>query len=390
MFFRKKKESFFDSFANILPDYSFHRTDGDFQTRLSPVPAEECKKKQDVFQAVKKDYLTNLQRTSFAKSDIWQTYIVPRYKDLFDAFSANDDKKASDYMENMFINGATGGFATYSYEIDEALKTNDTLNKNLAKFYMDTLVNFAEYLGAIPIENQEQGYFGASLLENPDSLLDLIENKLKLKIVFPKYKKGLMAVKTSRGFFTNRDIVYLYLALKIKDIFSDNSNPKICEIGGGIGLLAYYCDLIGIKNVTLVDIVSTSIFSGYFLRENLAHREFSSGSFQNSEAIKFLLPEDFMALNDTYFDMVINCDSFLEINAEVVRDYLFQTKKITDKFYSVNQEANRQMWNLQDKQNVVSELIAACNTGQGKCFKRLSRNLFWLRRGYVEEFYEIV
>jgi hypothetical protein len=81
------------------------------------------------------------------------------------------------------------------------------------------------------------------------------------------------------------------------------------------------------------------------------------------------------------FDVVLNQDSIPEMSPAAGRAYIDRIKQIAPSFYSVNQEASA--LNTQTgRQLRVPELIRDAGG-----YRRLSRNLFWLRDGYVEEFY---
>jgi hypothetical protein len=81
------------------------------------------------------------------------------------------------------------------------------------------------------------------------------------------------------------------------------------------------------------------------------------------------------------FDLVINQDSIPEMSPATGRAYIDRIKEIAPAFYSVNHEASAM--NLRaDRQLRVPEIIRAAGG-----YTRRSRNLFWLRDGYVEEFY---
>jgi hypothetical protein len=74
--------------------------------------------------------------------------------------------------------------------------------------------------------------------------------------------------------------------------------------------------------------------------------------------------------------LLINEDSMPEIPESVVKDYLAWVKpKLTGVFFSYNQETHKE-------QTLVAKAVIEAGG-----YKRLSRHLSWLRRGYVEEVY---
>ncbi len=272
--------------------------------------------------------------------------------------------------------------------MDKFLK-GTTYITNFYLYYMDSLVNLAEYLNLIPVECTEQNVYGQALSLKPEFYIQAIEKELQKKLPFPSFQPGFYGIKTKQGFFSDRHFVYIYLALSIKEYLKDIKNPKICEIGGGSGLLAYYLDWLGIKDITIIDLPTVSMISAYFLQRNMPHREFlfqdSNKIHTSPEAIKLLIQDCVHTIPDKHFDLVINCDSMPEIDSAVVKLYLLHIRRISARFYSINQESNAARWlNTSEKQNIVSHMIREMGG-----FKRHSRNLFWIRPGYVEEFYTV-
>ena len=164
------------------------------------------------------------------------------------------------------------------------------------------------------------------------------------------------------------------------------AETPVCELGSGVGYLAYYCYLMGIKNVTLVDIPSVRATAACFLMQNMQGTRFffsdCSECWSNAPGIRLVLPEHLGSVPRQHFEVLVNCDSLPEMSADVATDYVQRIPSLCRNFLSINQEAAGKMWHLDMKQNKVSELV---NTASG--FQRVSRNLFWLRKGYVEEVY---
>ena len=378
--------------SSLLPLATHLIIKDDFQSVLTKSPICADKKDKEIYNVLKKVILDRIKQKKDSENydDLWQYYIVPKYADFLQSVIDNKDDKAIKILNHMFDNELVYGF-----------ESTNVIHGNLSKLekksihlrYMSSLVDLCEYLQLIPVENIEQNQLGKYILQNPDDLLDLIEAKLGIKIKFPTFKNNQLAIQTKRGSFTFRDISYLYIAIKIKEFFPDKTNIKVCEIGGGMGYLAYYLDIFGIKDVTIVDIPTTSNVSAWFLMKSLPEREFlfetDEEIFSDNKKIKLVMPETFLSAPDDYFDIVINCDSLPEINANIATNYLKTIQRVAKQFYSINQEAEMNMWSLNQKQNVIHKLINNIELNNKKSFVRLTRNLFWLRRGYVEELYII-
>lgn len=383
----KQKNNSWNNLAKKIILYSFHTANkkipANFGKLFNPVGSDDLK----IINKIKSIYKQNEEVFEIKSgNDIWQNYIIPMNQNFLDNLKNDNENELHEFLHNLFCNDAGYGFISLPKEWSGPLENNEQFQESLKLFFMDTLVCFAEWLGVIPIENIEQNVYGEAVCLDPEYLLNLIEQKLGFEIKFPEFQNGMYGILTSKGAFLNRHFIYLYIALKIKEICKNISNPRICEIGGGVGLLAYYCDLIGLKDITIIDIPTVSLISSYFLMKNLPNRQFlfssDTNKYKNKKAIKLLFPKYFNEAPAKQYDIVVNCDSLPEINVNEAKNYVESIKKNSRLFYSINQEAKN--LNVEENQNLVHELID--NVGG---FNRKSRNLFWLRRGYVEELYEI-
>jgi hypothetical protein len=83
------------------------------------------------------------------------------------------------------------------------------------------------------------------------------------------------------------------------------------------------------------------------------------------------------------FDVVLNQDSFPEIDRTVVRKYLHDIRRATRKYFlSINHEAETPTGSSGFRHLVVGDIV---NEVGG--FERLHRFPCWVRPGYVEELY---
>lgn len=75
-----------------------------------------------------------------------------------------------------------------------------------------------------------------------------------------------------------------------------------------------------------------------------------------------------------HYDIIVNMDSFPEFGIDLAEEYAAKIKKSTKKFLSINHEG---------------EAYSARDIfGNDPDLKSYSRFPFWLRKGYVEEFFE--
>ena len=123
--------------------------------------------------------------------------------------------------------------------------------------------------------------------------------------------------------------------------------------GGGVGHLTYWLNKLGFTDITYVDLPTVTISAMYFLETN------------GITDTKFVSTEDF----DGKFDLVINVDGLTQYSKMAAENYMSKIEAGTKHFMSVNREFDEFR---------VSDICG---------MRRISRNQFWLRRGYVEEDY---
>jgi hypothetical protein len=238
----------------------------------------------------------------------------------------------------------------------------------------DVFLGVMEYCGLCGPQNHEQG---ASFVATP--IESFIKN-LPAEIIPPQWQGGLWGLKTSRGIFSDRDLISLYIALKIREKFPVEET-RILEIGGGAGYTAYWLYQLGFRNIFMVDIPSVAACQAYQLAANIGAENISLPHENQEAAVKFISIEQIPHRVDN-FDLVINCDSMPEMDKESLNTYLDFISNHARSFYSINQESRGTHGGV--NQHVVRSVIK--NEYQGR-LTRIDRSKFWLRDGYAEEWY---
>lgn len=238
---------------------------------------------------------------------------------------------------------------------------------------IDKLISLCESLGVLRLDNPEYHKKRYRDLDI-EKLIHKIEKKIKFKLKFKNPFPGEKGIKTSRGIISEREIQAIYQAHKIKEMmnFYKYKIKNVLEFGGGLGRTAYYCYKFGIKNYTLVDLLVPRICQINYLSRLIDEKKIISKpklSDFNKKNIKIISPE-FLFSNHIKFDLVFNCDSFTEIDFKNQKKYQKYLQKNSKIFYSINHEYNRYK---------VGDFFKTKNLTE------YSRNLYWLKRGYVEE-----
>lgn len=281
---------------------------------------------------------------------------VGRQSQIINALKNRNIDILHDTLKNLFSSTLTHGTAQGDDHYNQ-LVNNQSMQRNFCQLTYDKLITLLEMFDIIPYFSPEEYYyvkrFDNYFKLSPDELLEYVEKKFNFDISAPKYSGNLIGLQTKYGLYNERDFMSMCIALLISQKFPDK-NIKICEIGGGVGHLAYYLYKLGYKNVTIVDLPTISVSQMYFLSTNL-----------DDNSVDLIAPKDFTG----EYDVVINVDSMTEMNIDSAKEYCSKMKDKTGYFVSINHETNP--FRVKD----VCEM------------KNISRHPFWLRKGYVFEEY---
>jgi hypothetical protein len=313
--------------------------------------------------------------------DVWTTIVDTHHGDLA-SLREGRLREADDILARAFTT-ALGHGIQQEHNSTSALRESEPFRNFVMAEYVDKLVALAESVRAIPVYNPEVGKeFSPFLKKSPDELLDRIEQKIGVAIKAPPFQLGVWGLKTRRGIFTGRDFMALYTALRIRSLLP-RRDARICEIGGGVGYLAYYCRFLSLHDVTIVDLPTVGALQGYFLMHNIgADRVSLSGEPAVADSVKLWCPAEFHS-DQHRWDIVVNTDSLPELGRATALSYLGRIAKMGATFFSINQESRiPRTAKRNDQQERVADL---CDKANG--FDCVYRAPYWLRRGYVEEFY---
>lgn len=241
---------------------------------------------------------------------------------------------------------------------------------------IDKILNFAEFLGILRHNNPEQYRI---IFEKPnlDVLISEIERKINLELEFKNVFPGEKGIQTQKGIISSREIQAIYQAYRINEISKKNNFKSILEIGGGLGRTAYYCYKFGIKDLTIVDLLIPRVcqlnYLSRVLNEETILNEKQIKEIDGLEdKIKIISP-NYLFNNEEKYDLVFNSDSFTEIDTLSQVKYVNFISENTKYFYSINHECNK---------NKVSDLFSK------KKINEFNKNLYWLRKGYLEEHFK--
>lgn len=319
--------------------------------------------------------------------DIW-TAIARRQRVFFEILRSNDAGRLAVYLCNMSRHDATHG--TVQGEIEyRHLKRSVFYRAYIARMAKDKLISLAEGVGAIECENPEQGSWGRTRHISEIDLAQKIEATIGISIIPPAIDGGLFKIGSDPYRFGERDCNAIYTAWLLRGLLPKAKSNAVCEIGGGVGRVAYWATRLGVESYTLLDLPHINVLQGFFLLKALPDANIllygENVDQATTTAASLQIMPDYTCRDGQHrsFDLVLNQDSFPEIDADIVANYLEWIKTSAVSFLSINHESRPNLGNGA-AQNNISQIVK-----QVGGFSREFRHLYWLRKGYVTELYRV-
>jgi hypothetical protein len=232
----------------------------------------------------------------------------------------------------------------------------------------DALVRLGEATGAIRCANPEAFAQGFPDPVDPEALLVALDDALGVRIAFPNPYAGEIGIQTSRGIVSFRAVTALYQAWRTRALVGPRA--RVAEIGAGLGRVAYFCRQLGFTDYTIIDLPLTAACQAHFLAATLGEGAISLQG-EPPAGVHIAAPEAFLGMSLGRFDLVVNVDSFTEMDREIATAYWKAITASARLLLSINHEANL---------FTVREMIAG-----DAALKQYARTPSWIRRGYVEE-----
>jgi hypothetical protein len=260
------------------------------------------------------------------------------------------------------------------YGFDNTCKSNEAnfaaewWQNWLKSIAYDKLVCLAEFLAISRVANPEVYYLGYPEPENCETILLGLEEYFGTKLSFPNPFANEIGLLTSRGVASDRALYALYQIARMKATAAHDM--RVVEIGAGLGRSAYYAYAAGINDYTIIDLPITNAVQSYFLASTLGEDKIALfGEEAQPNKILIYPPTSFLDSSNTY-DLAVNVDSITEMPMEIAKAYIKEISARASIFLSINHEFNN---------FTARELIIQSSP------KRMTRNLSWLRRGYIDE-----
>ena len=321
------------------------------------------------------------------RDDLWTT-ITASQSGFIRLLERGEASRLAAYLCNLSRQDAGRGIIQGDREY-EAIMRDPGYRRAIGLMTKDKLVSLAEAVGVLAVENPEQGTFGRSIHLDVDVLVRKISERLG-DIAPPDLDGGLLKLETAHGLFGERDLNAIFTAFLVKRLLGPSwSEADVCEIGAGTGRVAYWAVRTGVGHYTIFDLPHVNVVQGYYLLKGLGPEKVvlydESAPVNGSPRISVLPSHSIRDARTRRFDLVLNQDSFPEIHAATVREYLLWVRQVSrGRFLSINHES-RPRSAAGSVQLNVPDLVDEVGG-----FERVDRFPYWLRRGYVAELYEVV
>lgn len=336
--------------------------------RTEPMPVNDA--------SIVKRLLEAYQRSENEESrgnSMWSLFFTDRHAEIHKIFKTGQIDAAAAILRNPGSTDLFYGIDNLTATTQAPILKDGRHAVSLAIVCLDNLVRFGEAIGAVRLDYPESYYYASPKIWTAEAIVDAIESFIGKKLNFPNPYPDEFGVWTPRGVVSYRVPQALYQAWRIKQLLKDIPNPRVLEIGAGLGRTAYYAKLLGIENYTIVDLPLTGVCSGYFLARTLGEDKVvfhGEPALDAENKVKILTPADFLQDQNNY-DIIVNVDSFTEMDPNIARAYWNHIQASTKLFLSINHEFNSfTVKGLIDGSSYVEDSI---------------RMPYWMRNGYVEE-----
>jgi hypothetical protein len=292
--------------------------------------------------------------------------ITRGHSQLYGALEQHDPLALARVLANLFQSHITHGLAMGATGALVARHSQE----QYSAVWCDRLLRLAEGLGLTPVRSPEQSDLTAPLeMQSVDAAISEI---LGFDLRFPNVGAPY-GVRLGDTAFPDLCFTHAYVAWRIRQ---EHEGGHIAEIGGGFGALCYFMKP-SVQTYTIFDLPYTNVIQAYFLLKSGA----DVCLYGETKGRVRVLP--WWEINGAAtFDLVVNQDSIPEMPYEAGAAYIARIKQIAPIFYSVNQEA------AAANTHAMAQLSVPDLIKREGGYKRRSRNIFWLRDGYVEEVYQ--
>jgi hypothetical protein len=298
--------------------------------------------------------------------------------DFCAALERSDAEAVFGYLRGMFQSNLIWGLGFVAEEVTRTEHDRD----HYLRLLTDALVSLSECVGQLSVKCIEQ--------QGPEEWMRALDVDLEdvvralssygVNVSFP----GIAAAygSTLGGQFVTVDsVVQSALVWRLRQLGATPAS-SIVEIGGGYGCQALKALQAGL-HCRIYDLPWVNAVQGYFLGLGAGAGQVSLFG-ERPAAIQVLPHWKLGALPDRSVDFVVSANALAEMGRETASRYVRQIDRcLNGYFLSIGQEAQTR-YRETGPQNQVLSLVR-----QTERLRLVSRQLWWMRQGYVEEVYTV-
>jgi SAM-dependent methyltransferase len=247
----------------------------------------------------------------------------------------------------------------------------------------DALVSLAEAVGVLPLENPELGPWGENVQIGAEVLWQRLSEALAIDLAPPPHIGGYLGIAVGGSVVLHLRIVEaIYAAWRLRQLADLRGGARICHIGGGAGLTAFYARRLGLSEYLLADTPIMNAIQAYVLGEPAGRPDLAlAGERAQDGATQRILPLSALsALAPGSFDVLFNEDSLFEMAEEDAVTILAQARRLRiPAILSFNQEATAT--------GETPRATIATRVARAGGYRRVQRQRHGLRAGFAEELF---
>jgi hypothetical protein len=346
-----------------------HRPHEAFDIESGETAGEYVEDREAVRRIVASFHQRGMTEANTATS-LWATIQECHNGDLMRAFEAGDLDKCGTALRDPSANMLTFGMDNLNSAGTASCQNGSGLQDYINRC-QDFLLRLAEGIGAMWLDVPADKNWPRFSAARPNDVLSAIDSVVGARVDSPNPFPHEFGLNTDRGVCCLRSVFAIYLAYRIKQLTSHIANPKILEIGAGLGRSIYYARRFGIVDYSSVDLPFPSgALQAYFAMRTLGEENVAlSGEASRRSTVKIMTPADFLNTPEHY-DLIVNMDSITEIGPVAAKRYWDKIETSCSTFLSINHEVNPYR---------VREFARSPSVTS------YSRHPDWLHPGYVEE-----
>ncbi|MHC4579852.1 MAG: putative sugar O-methyltransferase, partial [Planctomycetota bacterium] len=318
------------------------------------------------------------------RNDLWEKIRYRSQAKFIELLLKRDVSQIANILVNALHHPISYGLCWDSKHLSYEEACSENAPK-LATLIADRFISLAEAAGVVYVEFPEWGRWGKNIYLNLSEVYEQVEQKTGLSLAIPECF-GLYGVQTGKHTIYLMTPSHAYAAWRMHELLNGEQNSRVCEIGGGYGGCAYYAFQRPFRKYIIIDLPVINVLQGFFLMKTCGSDNVHLYGEENEERPVHVLPYWMIEeMPSKSFDLTISQTSLTEIDRKNAELYIKEIARTTQYYFlNINQESGAGVGYKDFQHNIVPALVA-----EHGGFKRRYRFPWWIRKGHIEELYEI-